>query len=363
MQMQLKIFQHGLLIILIIIINTRDNYSEMQKQPQENTKCVLSDADTNMISEAYHLWKTQADTVWPDWTNVNIPIMYITDEWDVAIGFNDSLKGFAQVNNDQLTANRTIQYRVRELDIQQAAAHDFQGVECVIIGTPETLEWSRTQWVLKTIHEMYHVMSAARGSVAKITSLEIVSADNAIDASWQLDYPFPYHDADVMRLMHLQGYPVYQAIITAPDSDEENINIKYNASTALEALEVLKSVLLTKTGDDRAYKYAKFQEGEEGVAKYTEYKIAELASSPNYVPLEDFTHLDGYTSYQELWDTAYKGMPFVIKHSGRAVKSRTLFYYMGAGKALLLDKIKPNWKENYFDQNVWLDDLIAQALI
>jgi hypothetical protein len=38
------------------------------------------------------------------------------------------------------------------------------------------------------------------------------------------------------------------------------------------------------------------------------------------------------------------------------------FYYSGMAQAFLLDQLMPGWKARAFDEGVWLDDLLAEAV-
>jgi peroxiredoxin len=114
--------------------------------------------------------------------------------------------------------------------------------------------------------------------------------------------------------------------------------------------------------DNRHYEYSQFQEWAEGIAFYTEYKLAEAAGSGDYQPTEAFRQLPDYKSYQEIWNESYKGRIFLVKHAGRAAQSRTAFYHLGLGKGLLLDRLMPDWKTRYFAPRVWLNDLLMTAL-
>ena len=246
----------------------------------------LAHRDATVIAQAYHLWESLGEQVWPGWTDTPMPILYITDQLEFAIGFGSTLNGFDSI--DQTIAGRQLQVRPRQLARTLAASYDFEGIPAVIIGTPENLEWSATLWTLNAVHEMYHVMSSRRGSAAKIADLQVGPSD---DASWQLDFPFPYDDVNVMRLMHLQGYPLFLALNAEADAE-----VKYNAGTSLEAHAVLKTFLRNSTGDDRSAHYALFQEGEEGVARYSEHRLAQLAAEGDYKPLVAFHDVEGSTS-------------------------------------------------------------------
>ncbi len=160
---------------------------------------------------------------------------------------------------------------------------------------------------------MFHVLQYSRGSIGKIAQLKI-GPDS--DASWQLDFPFPYKDADVMRLIHLEGYPLYLA---ASDSDLDAV--KYDAGTAIDAIRVYRSFLQRQSPDNKFYNYSQFQEWSEGIAFYTEYKMAEAAAAGgDYQPTEAFRQLPGYKSYQQVRQDDYARRTFLVKHAGRAAR-------------------------------------------
>lgn len=98
------------------------------------------------------------------------------------------------------------------------------------------------------------------------------------------------------------------------------------------------------------------------MAKYTEYRFAESASQPNYAPESTFRSLPEYKGYPDLWNTVYQNLPYLVKHAGRAAQDRNMFYHLGMGKALALDKIDPDWKRQYFAKEIWLDDLLTSSL-
>src|SRR5580765_69827 len=157
-----------------------------------------------------------------------------------------------------------------------------------------------------------------------------------------------------MRLLHLQSYLVYLAA-TGPDEEA----MKYDAGTAVEAIDSYRSTLKRQDPTGHLYDYSKFQEWVEGIAFYTEVQMAKLAADATYHPTEGFSKLSNYKGYQQLWEDKFKNKIFLAKHAGRAARSRTAFYGVGMDKGFLLDRLLPDWKAHYYDANIWLDDLIA----
>lgn len=306
-----------------------------------------------MIAESYHLWKTLGDRLWPGWTRTPMPMLYITQDYEYAIDFPQAVAGLQPLERGLLPAKR-LQVRKRILDPSLSASFDVEGVNAIVLGRPSAIGKSDAGWVLTAVHEMFHVWQISKYANRKIAALKI-GPDR--DASWHLNYPFPYGDEDVLRLIHLQSYLVYLALTT-----EDKDDAKYKAGTAREAIEVYRRLLKSQDATEKLYSYSKFQEWVEGIAFYTEYKMAELAGSANYQPSEAFRKLYGPKAYQQVWDKTYKNRLFLVKHAGRAARSRTTFYHLGMGKGLLLDRLMPDWKTRYFDPDTWLDELVVLAL-
>jgi hypothetical protein len=218
---------------------------------------------------------------------------------------------------------------------------DVEGITAVVFGTPAATQRSPAGWKLTAQHEMFHVFQAANNSKEKVRTLGL-GPEN--DASWQLTFPFPYSDPEVMLLIHLQSYLAYLGISSQGADDA-----RYAAGSALEAVQVYRAYLKTIEPDERFYRYSQFQEWTEGGAFFVDYEIARLAARTG-------------EEYRQAWDSDYSGRLFLVKHAGRAAKSRMAFYHLGLGKALLLDRLKPAWKQDYFQKNVWMDDLLEGAL-
>ena len=319
----------------------------------DTSPSALSRRDAALIAEAYHLRQSLGDTVWPGWSKISIPFLYVTAEYEYAIDFPKKLSGFHIMDQDVLLG-RPMQARKRTLSRDLSATFDFQDVDAVVMGTPEELTKSLGSWVLTATHEMFHVLQHTRGSNEKKGGLGIGSEG---DASWNINFPFPYKDNDVMNLIHLQSYLVYLAVT---NTSKEDLN--YNARTAVETIRVYKNFLNKISSAEPHYKYSQLQEWSEGIAFYTEYKIAEAAATTTYKPLAEFRHLQGFTTYQKVWTDEYKNRLFLAKHAGRAARSRTAFYHVGLGKGLLLDRLMPDWKTRYFSPGVWINDLLMIAV-
>lgn len=106
--------------------------------------------------------------------------------------------------------------------------------------------------------------------------------------------------------------------------------------------------------------YEKRFEWLEGSAKYVELGIWQSAASGSFQPSEmiledqDFHFYQGYT---DRWENELKNMERAAKNGGE-----TLFYYSGMLQARLLDDLLPDWKSRMGEPEVWLEDLLQEAI-
>ena len=199
----------------------------------EAASTPLSVRDRAIIGEVNNLWASVADSIWPGAAAVNIPFLFVGDHYEYAIGFPTSLEGFND-SGDSLLRGR-VQVRKRTLDRDLSASFPFQGFPAVVIGSPEGVSKSVSEWVITAGHEMFHVFQAAKGSYKKTAALEIGPPN---EPGWQLTFPFPYAESDVMQLIHLQGYLSWLAYMNT-EADEA----KYAIGTALDAAQLYRSRL------------------------------------------------------------------------------------------------------------------------
>ncbi len=107
--------------------------------------------------------------------------------------------------------------------------------------------------------------------------------------------------------------------------------------------------------------YEQQREWLEGLARYAELEIWRKGSLPGYEPLPAAASLPDFDRYQGFaarWQQELDQMPRMFNDEGDG-----RFYYSGMAQAYLLDRLLPGWKERAFDDDIWLETLLAQALI
>jgi hypothetical protein len=333
-----KYFRENINMFFVVALLLPSGFVYSQHRTTEIPK--LRHEDVEVITEAYHLWKTKGDKVWEGWSEIKMPFIYKKEHYEYWIDF-------------PVTANDVGQFveKINGLDVYGqaisgqngfAASMDVNNVQAVVLSSPKITGMTKEEWIIAAIHEMFHVYQGAEIDRKKINDLEIGYGK---DASWMLNYPFPYGDTSLNTISHMQGYLSFN--IYRSDSFRDNM---YDCFLLKDVLTLYKNYIIGRYGNENDYKYSVFQQSIEGVAKYTEIKMAEIAGT-DYVPLNQDIHFtDVYTNQIN-----------VVRHCGKGTGGRLTFYYLGLGMCLVLDKIAPDWKNSYFSA-AWLDEIFNTSL-
>ncbi|HKJ27281.1 MAG TPA: hypothetical protein VJ965_06570 [Anaerolineales bacterium] len=98
----------------------------------------------------------------------------------------------------------------------------------------------------------------------------------------------------------------------------------------------------------------------EGLARYAELKIWKLASTATYTPIPETAQLldfDDYQKFNSRWKAELNQFSQMANDVGDG-----RFYYSGMAQAYLLDQLMPDWKTQIFEEGVWLEELLAEAV-
>ena len=165
---------------------------------------------------------------------------------------------------------------------------------------------------------------------------------------WMLNFPFPYESAEVAEAYSKTAQSLLAAI-RCESGDQAKSTKEF-----LDALARMKKLL---SSDD--YKYFSFQCWQEGVARYAELKVAEIATERNQ-PGAEFLALKDYRTFREVADSIHAGILTQLSNPSLSGLKRITFYSFGAGVALLLDKTQPGWKRKYFRNKFSLENIFLK---
>jgi hypothetical protein len=148
---------------------------------------------------------------------------------------------------------------------------------------------------------------------------------------WMLNYPFPYDSQPVGQAM--RGLAL--ALRAALDPESES-----GLDSVIRARDALRAKLSAAD-----YKYLEFQLWQEGVARYVEYRAANLASRGK--PRGDFAALPDYQPFSAAAAERQRGLLQELGETDLQRNRRVSFYPIGAAIALLLDRSGHEWKQAY----------------
>jgi hypothetical protein len=193
------------------------------------------------------------------------------------------------------------------------------------------------------LHEHFHQLQNSQPSYyTDVNALNLSRGDET--GMWMLNYAFPYSAPEVQEQFALLGRSLAEALRA-----KKRREFSAKVAAYLEARRKFKALL---NADD--YRYFSFQVWQEGVARYTEYRIAELAAK-RYKPSKEFRSLKDYKPFTLAADEIIKNILEELTTLRLEDDKRVAFYPLGAGEALLLDRLNPRWKQRYFTDKFYLD--------
>jgi hypothetical protein len=321
---------------------SRADKSNNDTEVKKHIAAGLTKQDAALIREAFNLQSVLGNFVWPDWKSSKAPFLYKTHETDYLINHPNPPEDFKPFYDK--TWGGQIMVRANKDTLDYQAAYPISNITTVVITEPSQ-DYDPYLWVLKAVHELFHVYQGSDRIVNPFVG--------AYKDKHELSFPFDYSNNYILAECRIEAELLFN-LVTKKELTEGDSTVSRR---------VFKSMLKIFNGtfsDSLQFKYKQWMEWNEGVAKYTEQKMAELAQNPsNYKPSKEFSDLFPNSSFSKLWNSIYAGQIFPIRFIGEGVTGRMMFYYSGMAKALVLDRIHPDWRTHYFLNT--LDALITEG--
>ncbi|MBQ5948554.1 hypothetical protein [Massilia sp. ST3] len=305
----------------------------------------LPSADRIRLAEAFRLKAWIGERVWPGWSRTIFPVLLVTRDQEFLVGHPAPSDDFRPLGRDALLGQEVlVRKRVFPPNLM-ATFPAVNGISTVVVGqAPNTDSPQSTAWVLTLLHEHFHQwQSGAPGYFASVDSLGLSGGDKT--GMWMLNYPFPYAKPAVAGQFRTLSRSLARALDTSQGG----------ADTVAAAQSRLASLV---SPDE--FRYLDFQLWQEGVARYTELRVAELAAS-GYQPDAQFAALPDFRPYGRQAATIRAAMLRELKDVKLAEQRRVAVYAMGAGLALLLDREQPEWRMRYLEQPFTLSKPVEAA--
>jgi hypothetical protein len=310
----------------------------------------LSEVDRTRLAEAFRIGQTLGNKIWPDWDKAPFAVLLVTPEVEFLIRHPKPSSDFSLIGYDALLRSN-VYYRKRTQAINFLATFPAVGnVPTIVIGQAEnTAAKTSTTWVVTMLHEHFHQLQYSQPTYYQdVAALGLSRGDQS--GMWMLNYPFPYDWEEMKDHFSLLSRSLAEALQTTTRAE-----FSAKLSTYRRQREELEKTL---SPDD--YRYFSFQLWQEGIARYTEYSIATLAAT-KYKPSKAFRALQDYQPFAEVATQVRSRIQKELTTGQLNDYKRVIFYALGAGEGLLLDRANPRWRQRYFVEKFYLDKYFNPA--
>lgn len=349
------------LCLSLSIISTLSN----QNLPVEDASDHLSKVDKARLSESLHLKTLLGNQVWQGWGDMDIPVIVWNRSYEFLVNYKrEAPTGWSTISDDNLNgqpyfrriANDPQNFAVRVGDQWSASMATKQTTDVFLIKTFQDtfpsplkqifpyrflLQPSETQ-IGGLLHETFHVYQyllaptrmAQAESIHKLGD-QYETASEKFRTEWKKE----------------------SALLA--DALEEKTQTK-KIDLVRQFLEARDARRKDNQISPELIDYERWLEWEEGTAKYIEVAILKQASkSTDYQILLGMQADPDFKSYQE-FDGRWTQEIFQLRYQTTSGESQ--FYMTGMAQAFLLDDLMPDWKDKYWGNNVFLEDILRMAI-
>lgn len=320
------------LLLTLLVVSTAE-----AQQP------ALREADRVRLAEAFLLARGVQEFVWAGWSIVPFAVLLVTPDYEFLVGHPRPSDDFTFIGHDSLLQS-AVHVRDRVFPPNLLATFPaVGGLSTVVIGQPEQTGKSSTFWVLTALHEHFHQLQSSQPDYyGAVASLDLAGGDET--GMWMLNYPFAYDSAAVGA-----RFAEYRDALQSALGAKRSPCAEAHVTDFLAARARLRESL-----SDADYRYLSFQLWQEGVARYTEHRVAEAAAI-QHEPLPAFRALADFVPYAVAADTLRRELAEEMAGLELSVSKRVAFYPVGASEALLLDAARPGWRLRYHAEPIYLE--------
>lgn len=299
--------------------------------------------DKIRIREAIKIADEFGEKIWKGINDVPFVIILITDSTEFMINHPYPSDDFTNSGFDSIL-NTDIYSRPKQFDKHFLATFPaVKGVNCIVVGTPENTGKHSTDWTVTLLHEHFHQYQYSYPDYfSGVNSLDLSGGDQT--GMWQLNYPFPYDSVEIAG-----QFKKYSSALSEALEGIETEEFEEKLDVYILERNKLKQIL--KPAD---YRYLSFQIWQEGIARYTEYKFLELLSS--YTPTDEMLEILDFVAFGKYKDDFYKSKINLLNRQTIDEDKRLCFYEIGFAEGLLLDKLNPDWRDNYLKEKFFIEN-------
>ncbi len=310
---------------------------------QQDTLPKVDERDKICLKEAFTIGKEYGKKMWSEWEKVPFALLLVEDEYEFLFNHPEPPKEFLKLGYDKYL-KKEVFYRKKQLSSKVLSVAEIGGVPTVLIGKPEAIQKTSSEYVLTILGEHFLQMHYDRKDYKEsIHSLGFSEDPN--DDTWMLFYKFPYKDEKLNQQFELVCRSLWTALEGKEQKDFKNLQEKF----------ISEREKFIKMLSEKDRKYFSFKTWRAGVSSYTEYRFAVLAAKKHKFS-EEFTKLSDYTPFQTLSAKLYEELHAELDRMSLKSYRRMAFHALGAAESLLLDLVKPRWHKQYFEKKFFMEE-------
>lgn len=305
---------------------------------------AIEQIDRIRIAEAYRIGEKLQDKLWEGWSSAPFGILLITDDNEFLIRHPKPNSDFTSIGYDKLL-NSEVFVRPRKFQKNLLATFPaFGPTPVIVIGKAEnTSDKTSTRWVFVVLHEHFHQLQYSRPNYfAEVNALDLSGGDTS--GMWHINYPFPYKDDAVAKRFRRLTDLLLAAYEAKTTEDREKKLAPYLSERKAFA----------ESLNPADYRYASFQLWQEGISRYTQYRMAEIAGRKTK-PTKAFRSLPDYVPFDNEAERLLAATLKEMRDLNLKTWERTVFYPFGAVEGLLLDRLNPHWRSKYMSEKFALE--------
>jgi hypothetical protein len=295
-------------------------------------------ADRVRIAEAFRLADAVGESTWNGWTSAPFALLLITDSVEYLVRHPSPSPDFTRTGYDSVLGSDVFVRRRVFAPTLLATFPAVGGISTIVVGQAGTTQRSSSRWVLTVLHEHFHQLQYSHpGYQTGVRSLDLERGDTT--GMWMLNYPFPYDAGRVKSRFAALCQQLERALSTRRAGGPAG---SYPRAVS-DAMVSLRAAV-----PDADWRYFGFQSWQEGVALYTEMRVARLAVESGYSPSPAFRALPDYVELATVRTDLDAELRSALRKPDLGGLRRVAFYAVGAATALLLDRQAPDWRAAYF---------------
>lgn len=355
----------GLLLLLgLCLILAAVSALSNRNLPAEESYETLPPVDQARLLEALHLKETLGDQVWPGWGSADIPVIVWNRSYEFLANYDEKPPECWSRMEGGLSGN--ILYR-RAADDPQNFAVRVGDVWAASIATKLTTD----HFLIETFQNNFPT------PLKQIFPYRVLLQPSETQIGGLLHETFHVHQyqtapermekAESAHKLGENYEEAAQAFQAEWKNESRLLADALEAKTTMEKAGLVSRFLEGRDTRRRSHAladplvdYERWLEWEEGTAKYIEVAtLIRAGETADYHALPGMKKDPGFKQYRKVGQRWSQEL-FQLRYQTTSGESQ--FYMTGLAQAFLLDDLLPGWQDQYWQEGVFLEDLLRQAI-